>query len=304
MILFNNIKSFFCNAKLLNILTLKIMKKKFKRKMIFKSLSALGIIWILTLSFFSCGNNSVNATTSNSENTQSFGAKSAEKPTTLTVAETLAKAVKEANSVFLVVTDSNKTDINKAMEIVAKANLSVKKSIVVTMDREDKNNKDLVTKYGLAGAPLPILLVISPKGNLAGGYLLKDATTDLLIKQIPTPKQDEVLTVINNKKSVFIVVAKSSFTDKEKALENCKSAIKLNGNKSELIEIDLSDTKEKSFLELLKVNTATTTTATIVLNSKGQITGTFYEVKDAASLVPLANKVVSSCCSSGKSCGK
>lgn len=300
------------------------MKTNFIVKMIFKSLADLGTICILALVMYSCGNItstnssdqkgtdsiSVNVSNPNSENTESSvsvteepsespDTKSAEKTSILNVAETLAKAEKDANSVFLVVTDSNKTDIKKAMEIAATANLSVKKSTVVTLDREDKNNKDIVTKYGLAGAPLPILLVISPKGILAGGYLLKDATSELLVKLIPSPKQDEVLLALNNKKSVLIVAAKSTFTDKEKVIENCKSAVALNVNKTELIEIDLSDTKEKSFLELLKVNTATTTTVTVVVNTKGQVNGTFYELKDAASLVTLANKVSSSCCPAG-----
>ncbi|MFA4851930.1 MAG: hypothetical protein WC599_05370 [Bacteroidales bacterium] len=307
------------------------MKTNFKRKMIFKSLSALGIICILALLMYSCGSSnsanntdqketgsdSVNASTSNSENTnsentessvsvtdetpESSDTKSAEKITILSVTETLAKAEKDANSVFLVVTDPNKTDIKKALEIAATANLSVKKSIIVQMDREDKNNNDLVSRYGLSGAPLPVLLVISPKGVLAGGYLLKDATADLLVKLIPSPKQDEVLIALNNKKSVFIVAAKNTFTDKTKAIENCKSAVTLNGNKSELVEINLSDTKEKPFLELLRVNTATTSTATVVVNNKGQIAGTFYEIKDAASLVTLANKVISGC---GSGCAK
>jgi Mrp family chromosome partitioning ATPase len=279
------------------------MKTNLKGKMIFKSVLAFGIICILAPVMSSCGNSSVNAT-NKSENTELSTTKSTDNSTLSTVAEALAKAVKDENSVFLVVTDSNKTDINKALEIAAKANSSVKKSVVIKLDRGDKNNKDLVTKYGLAGAPLPVLLVISPKGNLAGGYLLIDASVDVLVKQVPTPKQDEVLSIINNKKSVFIVASKSSFTDKEKVIENCKAAIAQNGNKTELIEIDLSDAKEKPFLDLLKVNTATTTTVTIVLNSKGQANGTFYEPKDAASLVTLANKVASSCCSNGKSCGK
>jgi hypothetical protein len=322
----------FVNVKLINKLNNNIMKTKFRKKIMLKSLSALGIIFILSLLMYSCGNSSstnsndkketvndsAKATTSNNnsettepsvsstdETAESADAKPTEKTANLTVPESLTKALKDANSVFLVVTDSNRTDINKALEIAAKANLTVKKSTVVLMDRGDNNNKELVTKYGLAGAPLPILLVISPKGVLAGGYLLKDATADVLVKLIPSPKQDEVLLALNNKKSVFIVAAKSNFSDKTKAIENCKLAVTQNGNKTELVEIDLSDTKEKSFLELLKVNTATTTTATVIVNTKGQINGTFYELKDAASLVTLANKAVSSCCPSGssQSCG-
>ena len=304
------------------------MKINFKFQMMSKSLSLFSVIIIFMLFISSCGNsnsandagktdkaidstkkskeadkkvNSEKESSSEESSNELSETNTTEKNVTLTVKETLAKAKKDGNSVFVVVTGTGDTELDKALAMAGKANNSVKKSIVVKMDRDDKNNATLVTEYGIAGAPLPILLVISPKGVLAGGYLLKDATADILVKSIPSPKQDEVLLALNNKKSIFVVAAKSTFTDKAKAIENCKSAVTLNGNKSQLVEVDISDTKEKTFIELLKINTATASTATVVVNSKGQITGTFYEPKDAASLVTLANKAVSGC---GSGCAK
>jgi hypothetical protein len=315
-------------------LNIPTMKKKSNLKMMAKSLNSFSAMAIFLLMVSSCGNsNSANkqenadkavdsAKTStkdadknaNSETVKTtnesgsglteVASTASEKTVVLTLKETLSKAKKDGNSVFVVVTGTGDKDIDKALEIAGKANKSVKKSIVVKMDRDDKNNAALVTEYGVSSAPLPLILVVSPSGVQAGGYLLVDATADNLVKLIPSTKQDDVLMALNNKKSVFIVASKNTFTDKAKAIENCKTAVTLNGNKSILVEVDLSDTKEKSFLELLKVNTATTSTATIIINIKGQINGTFYELKDAATLVTLANKVASSCCGGGKSCGK
>jgi len=291
------------------------MKTSFNFNMISKSLMAIAFIAFLSTIIYSCGNSSsknenekkaTDSATVKTKSDDSLGIspkvtvtsedmKPTDKTTGLTITESIAKAEKDANAVFLVVTDSAKTNLTKALKLAKSASLLVKNSVVISMDREDKSNKELVTEYGIAGAPLPVILVISPKGNLADGFVLDDATVDLLVKTIPSPMQDDVLKALDNKKSVFLVVSKSSFTDKAKAVETCKAAIKLNGNKSELVQIDLADAKESDFLEMMKVNKATTVTGIIVVNTKGQVTGSFYEPKDAASLVALANKVQSGC---------
>lgn len=213
----------------------------------------------------------------------------------LSLTEKIAKAQKNANSVFLVVTDKSGTNLDKVLAMARKANKAASNSVVAQMNRDDASNSALVKLYGVSSAPVPIILVISPSGVLAGGYLFEEASADLLVKLIPSPKQDLVYKALNDNKSVFVVASKSTFTDKDKALESCKAAVKLNGNKSEIVEFDLSDAIEKPFLESINVNMASTTTVTVVSNSKGQVTGTFYEVKDAASLVTLANKVESTC---------
>ena len=79
-----------------------------------------------------------------------------------TVKSDLETANKNGNSVFLVVTDPNVTGTDKAVEMANKAKESVAKSIVVQMNRSDAANAELVTKYRLAGAPLPRLLGSEP----------------------------------------------------------------------------------------------------------------------------------------------
>jgi len=269
-------------------------------KMSLKSMILLAVFALLTAVIIPVG--SSNAANNSGNNVTNTGFKNAPGHTT---AELIAKATKDSKAVFLIITDSAKTNYDKAQTIATAANESVKKSVVITMNRNDTSNAAVVAMYNISAGPLPILLVISPKGVLSGGYFLVDATADLLINALPSPKQDEVLAAISNNKSVFVVAAKSLFADKAKAVAVCDSAVALNGNRSVLVEINLTDAKEAAFLGLMKVNTATTTSAIVVVNTKGQVTGTFYEATKASTLVALANKVASSCCSGGsKSCGK
>lgn len=223
-----------------------------------------------------------------------------------TVKSDLETANKNGNTVFLVVTDPNVTGTDKALEMANKAKASVTKSIVVQMNRSDAANTELVTKYRLAGAPLPLILVIASNGLVAGGYTLTQATPELLVKAVPSPKKSEVLKSLSDGKSVFIVVTGKSMAEKTTIINTCQQACIEMENNAKMIEISLDDAKENQFLTELKVNMTVTEPTTYVINSKGQLTGTFTDDVNTTTLVASAKKVAASgCCppGSGKSCG-
>ena len=223
-----------------------------------------------------------------------------------TVKSDLDAASKNGNSVFLVVTDPNVAGTDKALEIANKAKASISKSVVVQMNRSDAANLELVTKYRLTGAPLPLILVIASNGIVTAGYTVDQATPELLVKAIPSPKKSEVMKVLSEGKSVFIVVTGKSMAEKGTIMNTCQQACIEMENNAKMIEVSLDDPKETQFLTELKVNMAATEPTTYVINSKGQITGTFTDDVNSTTLVASAKKVAASgCCppGSGKSCG-
>lgn len=223
-----------------------------------------------------------------------------------TVKSDLDAANKNGNSVFLVVTDPNVTGTDKALEMANKAKSSTDKSIVLQMNRSDAANTELVTKYRLAGAPLPLVLVIASNGIVAAGYTLAQATPELLVKSVPSPKKADVMKALSEGKSVFIVVAGKSMAEKTTIMNTCQQACVEMENNAKMIEISLDDTKESSFLTELKVDKTAKEPTTYVINSKGQVTGTFTDDVNSTTLVASAKKVAASgCCppGSGKSCG-
>lgn len=220
------------------------------------------------------------------------------------VKDQLSTAKKNGNAVFLVITSTNVKEISKLATVANQANKKVKKSTVIQMNRDDAANKELVTQYGLASIAVPFVLVISPKGMAVGGYSASQVTADLLVKLIPSPKYDEVLVAINAKKPVFIIAGKKSFTDKASVLTACKVAAKAVVNTPVIIEVDMSDVKEADFLKQMGVNTLSTKTVTVVVNSTGNITGTFNGEQPAKTLSDAANKIIKkSCCPSGSKSG-
>lgn len=222
----------------------------------------------------------------------------------LTVTEAMAKAKKDGNAVFLVLTGTGDTLHEKAMEMAKSANKLEKKSIVIELNVNDTANNKLVALYGLSNAPIPIILVFSANGILINGFLYSQATPEILVKTIPSHKQDDILLALSNKKSVFIVVTKKSYIDQYDKISRCDSAIAKMNNKAELVKVYMDDIKEKELLDLLKVDYTSAKTAIVVLNSKGVVNATYYELTNSATLVTAATKVASSCCSgSNKTCG-
>ncbi len=217
----------------------------------------------------------------------------------------IEEANRTGNSVFLVVTDSKSTDTDKALEIANKAHETYPKSGVLLMNREDAANKELVAKYRLSGAPMPLILVIATNGLVTGGYILQQATPELLVKAIPSPKKADVMMALSKGKSVFMVVSSKDMTTKSDIVNTCQQACIEMENNAKVIEIDMNDPLEKSFMTELKLDQSIKEPQTYVINSKGQLTGTFSSEVNSTTLVASAKTVSSGCCPPGsvKSCG-
>jgi hypothetical protein len=220
----------------------------------------------------------------------------------LSLNDELNNAKNSKKTVFLIVTEKG-IAVNKVLNVSKEATKIEKNSVILTMYRDDITNGELVNKFRLAGAPLPLILVIASNGIVAGGFKEADATSDLLIKAIPGPKQADVLQALSEKKAVFIVVYKKSFADKAKIVETCKSTIPQLKFNASIVEINFDDQKEKSFLTRIGVKDLSSSTIVAVANSQGQITGSFPGGADTKTLVAAATKVNKGCDPKSGCCG-
>lgn len=217
------------------------------------------------------------------------------------------KANKAGKIVFLVVTDG-KGNLANAKTIADKASKSYKKSKVITMDRKDKANSDLVTEYRLLGAPVPLILVISKNGTAVGGAPANQVKAEDLVNMIPSPKLEEVYAAISNNKHAIVVFTKKSFVDKTEVLKNAKKAVSELNNEAVFVEVDIDDNKEAGFMKQLRIDKLSTkASVTLVINKQGQVAGTSTTVPDVAKLVAAAKTPVKSGCGPGcgpAGCGK
>lgn len=217
----------------------------------------------------------------------------------------IEEANKTGKAVFLIVTEPGVKETAQALNIAKEAQKLAPTTAVIEMNRTDMSNSQFVAKYGLATAPIPLIILIASNGVVTGGLPAERAQPDILVKMIPSPCKAEIVKALSEGKAVFVIASRNSMKDRVKALESCKNACKELRDKSAFVPIDMDDKKESSFLQQLRVNMDSTEPVTMVINARGQVTGNFTGPAEVAKLTQAATTVVSgSCCGGGTSNNK
>lgn len=214
----------------------------------------------------------------------------------------LDQAKNDRKAVFVVVTSASVTNIDKATTIAKEANVLYKNAVVVQLNRDDAANAPLVAEWRLAGAPLPLILVLSSKGKPSGGYILEQATAKNIAALVPSPKLEMVYEAIGNNRNAIVVFSKKSFADRDETIKIGKQAVSMLKGDAEFIEVDMDDIKEINFMNQLRIDKASTkASVTLVINKQGQVAGTSKTIPEASKLVAAAKTPVKSGC--GPGCG-
>ena len=211
------------------------------------------------------------------------------------------KANQLDKSVFLVAYTTDGAEADKAFSIANNAKKSLESnSVVIKMKTTEAANSTLVSKYRLAGAPLPLILVLDKNGTTAGGLILSDATAEKLVDMIPSPKTSELIKALSEGQSVYVVVYKESMTSKKDVIDNCASACRKMKNNSVTVVVEMDDKNEAKLLQTLKCDLTSSEPTTYVLNKSGQIAGTFTGLTDVKTLMSTAEKTAAGgCCPDG-----
>jgi hypothetical protein len=222
-----------------------------------------------------------------------------------TTAAELEKATDKGKTVFLLVFEPNTQGLEPAREIVNTASKQVKKSTIIELNRADAANEALVGKYRLAGAPIPLIMVLAGNGAIAGGLPAANLSSEQLVKMVPTAKKSEVLKAVQDGQSVLITAAGKKMPKETSMSSACAAACGQMQGKCTSIKIDLDDDDELPFLNELKINPQSKEPVTVVINAQGQVTGSFSGAVEVGSLVQAANKKAGGCCGGGSSssCG-
>lgn len=217
----------------------------------------------------------------------------------------IEKAAKSCKPVFLVVHNGNGTEADKALVIASEAKKTFKgSSVVVKMNTSDAANNELMSKFRLAGAPLPLILVLDKNSTVAGGLPVKDATAAKLVEMVPSAKTSEVLKALAEGKSVYVVAYKESMPNQKNIMDNCAMACGKMENKSVTVKVDMADKNEVKLLQSLKCDMNAKEPVTYVINKSGQVIGTHNGITDVNTLVSSAKKApASSCCPGGAPAG-
>ena len=210
----------------------------------------------------------------------------------------LDSAARQKKVAFILVTDQGATGVDQARDLIQQAMREVQKSVLVEVDRSSPGNAELVAKYRLATAPVPLILVAARNGILSGGLAAAQATSAKLVEMVPSPKKTEALEAVQSGKAVFLSVSRKGMATQSGAKAACAAACGQLADKCVTVQIDMDDPQEAGFLAAMKVNLASTEPVTLVINAQGQVAGTYAGAADVASLVQAATKKVGGCCPS------
>jgi hypothetical protein len=217
----------------------------------------------------------------------------------------LDAAARKGKLAFLLVSEPGTAGMDQAKEMIQSAMKQLNGSVLVEWNRADPGTADLAARFRVAGAPLPLILLMARNGAIAGGMVAGQASVEKLVKLAPSPKRTEVLSAMQSGKAVFITAARKGMGAQAQAQESCARACGQMGAGSFAILLDIDDPAEAQFLADLKVSPVATEPVTVVLNTQGQVTGTFVGAAAVGDLVQAANKKSAGCCppGSGKTCG-
>lgn len=237
------------------------------------------------------------------EHAKGYSSAPAEKVEASTIQPILDKAKKGNSPVFVIVTDKGKQNLDNAQKITSDAVSKYKgTAYVATLNRDDSQNSDIVRKWGLMSAPVPVILSISPKGNVTGGFALNDATAERLIEALPSPKFDEVYSAITAGMPSFVIVGNIGSADQKKLKSESEAAARLIPTGAKVIEISPDDSKEQKFIKQLIGSMTFTDAHLYVINTVGQLTGTFTSEAKKEQIQGAAMTVIRNsggCCGGG-----
>jgi hypothetical protein len=218
----------------------------------------------------------------------------------------LQSASENGQMAFVLVTDPSTRGVDQAKQLIQEAMTQVPGSVIIESNRADASNLEFVNKYRLSTAPLPLILVFTSDGIIAGGNIATKLNLQKLLDMVPSPKKAEILKAIQTGHSIYLTAFRPDMTSKSQVTKCCAAACSQMTGKGATIEVNMDDPAEEDLLKQLRVDMNSKEPVTVVINAKGQVTGSYTGAVEVDKLISSATKVVASgCCPSGSgaSCG-
>jgi hypothetical protein len=217
------------------------------------------------------------------------------------------KASQEAGEFLVVIFYDQKNDLFKTMDqAVAKFMKETKEKIrVFHASVKYKAESEIVAKYQINKAKLPLALVFAPNGAITGGFEQK-VTAEQLKKTLVSELVAKIIKAVRERKVVVVALenSKTKFNaEASRVADEFANDPQLKG-KVEIIQGNPDEAKNQDFLAQCEVKKPVTN-ATLVLLAppSGAIMGTFTgDSVTKADLIQALTPPSSGCCPGGGSC--
>lgn len=165
----------------------------------------------------------------------------------------------------------------------------------------DDKETEVIQKYGINRAPLPLLLVFAPNGAITGGFPQKVTEEQLSSSLVPKLVMDILKTVQARKIALVLLQNSKTKFNAETALtaDEFASDPRLNGY-VDIIKQDPRDEEIKDFLKQCNIANTTEEAATVLVVPPGQIGGVYPGKVTKETLIAGLASCSSGC---GSGCG-
>ena len=167
----------------------------------------------------------------------------------------------------------------------------------------DPAEKEIVAKFMLDRAPMPLVLALAPNGAMTGGFPTNFAEKDLL-DAFASPCTAQCMKYLQENKLVLLCVQNDRTKSNDAALQAARDfkADARFSEASEIVILDPADKAEAKFLSDLKINPSTPEAVTAFLAPPGTAIALFEGPVTKDALVNTLQTAMSSPCAGG-SCG-
>lgn len=208
--------------------------------------------------------------------------KPAQRPTG---AAALAKAA-AAGKYLLIVFYRNGDDETRAMKKTISSAAARLKASSITVDVADAAEKDIVARYGVDRAPMPLALVVAPNGAVTGGFPVS-VTEEQLSGAFVGPATASCLKALQDGKFVFLCAQNNSTSSNEDALKGVRAFREdaRYAKATEIVSVDPADPAEAKFLGQVKIDPRTNVAMTAFLAPPGAVVATYSGATDKNTIV-------------------
>jgi hypothetical protein len=166
----------------------------------------------------------------------------------------------------------------------------------IGVDITDPAEKEIVDKFDLQRAPMPLVLALAPNGAITGGFPTKFDEQQLL-DAFATPGTEKVMKSLQDGKLVLLCIQNAKTKSNDAAMKGVNEfkADGRFGHATTVITLDPADAKEATFLANLKVAPQTAEATTVFLAPPGRAIAKYEGATEKQLLVDTLDKAGTSC---------
>jgi len=189
----------------------------------------------------------------------------------LTGPAALAKAA-AAGKYLLVLFYRNDDDEAQAMKKIIASAAAKLKANSITINVADAAEKDIVAKYQVDRAPMPLALVVAPTGAVTGGFPGK-VTEEQLSGAFVSPGLANSLKALQDGKLVLLCVQNASTKSNDAAMRGVNAFMTYSRftKSTEVVVVDPTDGQELKFLTQVQIDPKTSEAVTALLAPPGSV---------------------------------